>query len=376
MTLPILLLLTMLALDFGRVYLGWINLQNMTRIAANYAANNPTAWTVPQDTAVINAYQAQIAADAKATNCTIAGGTAPAPVFTDTNGNGSTTDLGDTATVGLTCDFRIITPVISAVIGSGGTLSASASAVFPVKSGLSATTGGTPSAPTANFVGTPTSGVGPLSVQFTDQSSGSPVTWQWDFNNDGTIDSNAQNPTHIYSGVGVYTVSLTVGNSLGSDTRVRTTYISVSNPPPGANFTATPTSGTAPLAVTFTDTSTGSPTAWAWDFDNNGTTNSTLQNPTHTYSTAGVYTVKLTATIGGAPFILTRTNYINVSAPLCQVPDFASTSSSAAQATWNAAGFTTTVQFQQGGLPWTIKSQNIVGNSMVFCNSVITVSKN
>ena len=44
MALPVLLFLTLIALDFGRVYLGYINLQNMARIAANYAANNPDAW--------------------------------------------------------------------------------------------------------------------------------------------------------------------------------------------------------------------------------------------------------------------------------------------------------------------------------------------
>ena len=63
---------------------------------------------------------------------------------------------------------------------------------------------------------------------------------------------------------------------------------------PVASFTATPTSGTAPLNVAFTDTSTGSPTSWAWDFGDTGT--STLQNPTHSYAAAGTYTAKLTAT--------------------------------------------------------------------------------
>lgn len=62
---------------------------------------------------------------------------------------------------------------------------------------------------------------------------------------------------------------------------------------PTASFTASPTSGTAPLAVKFTDTSTGSPTSWAWNFGN-GTT-STTQNPSATYSTAGTYTVTLKA---------------------------------------------------------------------------------
>ena len=46
---PILLFLTLIALDFGRVYLGYINLQNMARIAANFAANNPTAWDATPD---------------------------------------------------------------------------------------------------------------------------------------------------------------------------------------------------------------------------------------------------------------------------------------------------------------------------------------
>ena len=63
---------------------------------------------------------------------------------------------------------------------------------------------------------------------------------------------------------------------------------------PVASFTATPTSGTAPLKVAFTDTSTGTPTSWAWDFGDGGT--STVQNPTYSYAAAGTYTAKLTAT--------------------------------------------------------------------------------
>jgi PKD repeat protein len=70
-----------------------------------------------------------------------------------------------------------------------------------------------------------------------------------------------------------------------------------SAPPPGgptAAFTATPTSGTAPLDVQFTDTSTGSPTSWSWTFGDGGT--STLRNPSHQYTAPGTYTVTLTAT--------------------------------------------------------------------------------
>ena len=66
---------------------------------------------------------------------------------------------------------------------------------------------------------------------------------------------------------------------------------------PAASFTASPTSGTAPLNVAFTDTSTGSPTSWAWTFGDGGT--STTRNPSYTYSTAGTFTATLTATNAG-----------------------------------------------------------------------------
>ena len=135
--LPILLLLTLVALDFGRVYLGWINLQSMSRIAANLAANNPTAWQGGGDANVKAKYQNQIRSDAAATNCklpVVAGvQTAPAPLFADTNANGATDDIGDSASVSLSCTFDLITPGIKNIVG--GSLTVSASSVFPVKSG-------------------------------------------------------------------------------------------------------------------------------------------------------------------------------------------------------------------------------------------------
>jgi PKD repeat protein len=79
--------------------------------------------------------------------------------------------------------------------------------------------------------------------------------------------------------------------------------------PPTANFSGSPTSGLAPLQVIFADGSTGIPTSWAWDFDNNGSTDSTGQNPTNTYA-AGTYTVKLTAINANGSNSLTKTAYI------------------------------------------------------------------
>lgn len=82
--------------------------------------------------------------------------------------------------------------------------------------------------------------------------------------------------------------------------------------PPVAQFTASVTAGCAPLTVNFTDQSSNTPTQWAWDIDNNGSTDYTTQNPTHTYTSPGTYSVKLTATNGNGANTLTRTNYITV----------------------------------------------------------------
>jgi parallel beta-helix repeat protein len=85
-----------------------------------------------------------------------------------------------------------------------------------------------PPAPVAAFAATPLSGDAPLEVQFTDASTGSPTSWSWDFNNDGIIDSTDQNPSHTYTVAGTYSVNLTVTNEGGSDSEVKTDFITVS----------------------------------------------------------------------------------------------------------------------------------------------------
>ncbi|AKB30294.1 cell surface protein [Methanosarcina siciliae T4/M] len=156
----------------------------------------------------------------------------------------------------------------------------------------------TPVEPVAAFAADVTSGTAPLTVNFTDQSTGSPTSWAWDFDNDGNMDSTEQNPNHTYSDAGSYAVNLTVTNEDGSDSELKTDYITVSESStpvePVAAFAADVASGTAPLTVNFTDQSTGSPTSWAWDFDNDGNDDSSEQSPSYTYNDTGSYTVKLT----------------------------------------------------------------------------------
>jgi len=143
----------------------------------------------------------------------------------------------------------------------------------------------------ANFSASPTSGVAPLSVQFSDTSSGSISSWSWNFGDGQT--STSQNPQHTYTNTGTYTVSLSVNGSSGSDSETKTNYIAV-YAPVVAGFTADPTEGMAPLTVSFNDTSTGNPTTWLWNFGDGGT--SILQHPSHQYLVSGNYLVNLIVT--------------------------------------------------------------------------------
>jgi PKD repeat protein len=79
---------------------------------------------------------------------------------------------------------------------------------------------------------------------------------------------------------------------------------------PGANFTGAPLSGITPLTVVFNDTSSNTPTSWVWDFGDGNSTNATVQNPVHTYYSAGIYTVNMTAKNPDGSNSLTRINYI------------------------------------------------------------------
>jgi PKD repeat protein/DMSO/TMAO reductase YedYZ molybdopterin-dependent catalytic subunit len=90
----------------------------------------------------------------------------------------------------------------------------------------------TPSAPVAEFSANTTLGIVPLTVQFTDGSTGTPNAWSWDFNNDGIVDSTIQNPVYNYSTSGVYGVNLTVSNTVGSNSRLKTNYINVTQSSP------------------------------------------------------------------------------------------------------------------------------------------------
>jgi PKD repeat protein len=167
-------------------------------------------------------------------------------------------------------------------------------------------------APVANFTGTPLTGAALLTVQFTDLSTNSPTSWAWNFGDGNFTGNTTQNPTHLYTSSGTYTVTLNATNAAGSNTFSRTGYIVVTQVAPVANFTGIPLTGAAPLTVQFTDLSTNSPTSWAWNFGDGNFTGNTTQNPTHLYTSSGTYTVNLTATNAAGSNTVSETSYITV----------------------------------------------------------------
>ena len=391
LVLPLILMLTLIGLDFGRVYLGYINLQNVARIGANFAANNPSAWGSTPDTAAQTKYKNQILADATATNCRlpkVAGVTqVPNPTFTDTNANG-VNDVGDTVAVHVSCAFDVITPGISNVVG--GSVAVSAGSTFPVKTGItsfSGTGGGSGTAPTAAFIANGVvsgaavsiSGVLPFDVDFRDTSGGSPTSWSWDMG--GGMTSTARDPlVNTYTTAGSYVVTMTATNLQGSSTATMTVNVTASS---DVDFTASATGGTAPLTVIFTDASTAGGTAYDWTFGaGEGTDTGTPVS--HTYSTAGTYTVSLTVTYPGPTGAVTATKvgYVSVGTALCVVPSLDQQRINTEESTsgkWFAAGFAIANLSVGPGSPngngnWKITTQTITANSSVPCTATIQVN--
>jgi len=268
LVLPLLMIVLLFAIDFGRAFYSWVILQNASRLGANYASLNPELWEV-NPTVVPTEYSDLISKDWGALDCD----PPTAPVFVDSLADTSIAgqtpdtsfDVGDTVRVTLTCPFRPLTPIISGILGNSIQLVATSefrirsgdlagldndlqipkpSVVGPTPTPTVAPTAGptptpapTPCPVTAAFVGAPTTGKTPLIVQFTDQSATSAgctiVSWAWTFGDGQT--STQQSPLHQFTktspgnGSQRFDVALTVTVSpSGSDVESKNNYIVVS----------------------------------------------------------------------------------------------------------------------------------------------------
>nr|MDO8113258.1 PKD domain-containing protein [Candidatus Sigynarchaeota archaeon] len=188
-------------------------------------------------------------------------------------------------------------------------------------------------APSATFTGTPTSIIAGQSVTFTHTGSNgnSPATYQWSFG-DGTANGTTENPAHFYLTAGTYTVAMTVVDLDGDgNTYARVSYIQVAaDLIPAADFNANATvilTG-AYVAFSYTGTTGNGIISYQWNFGD-GSGNSTVASPSHRYTSAGVYTVRLNVvdTDGDSDFER-KVGYITVGADLVPIADFTANATS------------------------------------------------
>lgn len=149
--------------------------------------------------------------------------------------------------------------------------------------------------PSAGFTADSTVGCRPFSVQFSDTST-SASSWAWDFG-DGSGISTVQSPTHVYQDTGRYTVTLVINpGDPCADSITFTNYITVWGSYP--DFVGAPLQGCVPFPVNFTGSAVlpqgSTVTAWKYFFGDGDS--AMLQNPTHIYTAAAPYTVRLLVT--------------------------------------------------------------------------------
>ena len=132
LVIPIILLIVLGALDFGRAFLGWVVLNNAARVGANYAALHPGAWDSP-GVAYQQAEYVSLVEDARDDAGIVVDGCEAVAVSVPTFPEG--TDLGDAVVVQLDCKFDPITPLMGEVLTglTGGELTIGARAVFPIR---------------------------------------------------------------------------------------------------------------------------------------------------------------------------------------------------------------------------------------------------
>jgi hypothetical protein len=361
LVLPVLILLLLMAIDFGRVFLGWISLNNAARVGANFAALHPHDWdsgTGPAE------YDSLMADNLGAINCAPNPDPAADPVF------GPTKAPGELVRVDLGCDFDVLTPIIGSVLS--GTISVASSASFPISSGCLAAC---PTGPPAPPPGTPPDNcrtapnVDDMSV------AGARAAWvaagflESEFipaaGSDDTrtvASSNVVEPTNTEGCVAPrYLFSATMTVSLEP----------LQTPKP------TPTCLYVPnvRGITVADART----SWT----DAGFVGAFL--PTANDTRVVIDQVTLPASEPGACMEPDTSMTVSHGPPPpapppapCKVPSFVNTSSSAATTTWTGAGFSAdNISFKPPNAnAFTIQSQSLVGGTFVGCDASIELKKN
>lgn len=178
--------------------------------------------------------------------------------------------------------------------------------------------------PIADVTSPITKGCLPFAASFNSTgSTGAPVKWWWNFGDSTSTtatQSTAQNPTHVYTKAGCFSIRLIIENALKCRDTLRLSNFICTGPKPDAAFSATPTVLCAGSVVTFTNLSTGidAKTRFFWDFKGSPPFDvmSAIKNPTYTYSDTGVFDVAMIASNNGCNDTINIPKYIKVKPPV------------------------------------------------------------
>jgi hypothetical protein len=358
--LPVLALLVVMAVDFGRVFFGWVGLTNAVRIAANEAARNPEAWE-EGDTAEQERYGTVVLADLQTLNCD----------QVDENGDGSVDqddfapsftgyELGDMVTVSISCDFDVMTPIAALVVGSPVDLSAEST--FRVFGGSIQGVPVDPVLPTAsclageaevpNLVG--------LSVAFARQS----------WTNVGFPITSFSPPPAADDADIVDTQTTSPTSSAGDCMPTSSTSVSVTHSPP-----PTCASGEANVPLMVNQRVADARAMWssaftgafdpATGFESEVVTSQVVSTGADAPECAPTdATVTVTHAVGSTPAPAT-----------CTAPQLTGLSPAAAQTAFEDAKFTGAFTVKGTNNPaWKVKDQTLVGGQKYACTSSIEVT--
>jgi subtilisin family serine protease len=165
-----------------------------------------------------------------------------------------------------------------------------------------------PAGPVASFTASAVSGVAPAAIGFSNHSTGA-TSYSWSFG-DGASSTTAS-PTHTFAAAGSFNVTLVATS--GSNSRLANETVTVTVPPTLASFTASKSSGRAPLKLSFTNGSKNAD-SYNWSFGDSSS-DSSVASPTHTFAKAGTYIVTLTVTGPGGAATASKTITVQAALP-------------------------------------------------------------
>jgi len=362
---PVLLLVLLIAIDFGRLFLGWITLNNMARVGANYAAMHPEGWRGLGGDPNPAEYNRLMLANMNTTDCPPDSSPLPSPSF------GLTRDPGDSVRVDLTCHFRPLTPVISAVVGQS--VGVATHSVFTIRQGCLSLCPSGPPSPTPSATVLDNCRTVPSMVSLS--VLGARHAWVAA----GFLAANFSPASASFDTRTVQSQSVTLPADAGTcpagkvyfNASVSVALVPLISPPP------TPTCLYVPNLKGMTVSEARS----AWSMAGfTGTFTPTSQDTM-------VVTDQVTTPTSQPgdclePDTSVAVSYANPPPPPpaspCKVPSFVNTPSGTASASWTQAGFNgANLSFETNGghqLPYTVKSQTLVGGTYVSCAASITLS--